>query len=79
MMANEPVAPTISVVMSCYNAERWIAESVECILKQTWRNYEFIIIDDGSSDRTPHLIKRFAAEILGLYQFLSPIRDLPIL
>lgn len=52
--------PLISVVMSCYNAERWLEESIESVLNQTWRDYEFIIIDDGSKDRTRHIITRFA-------------------
>ena len=44
--------PLISVCMPVYNAERYLAEAVESILAQTYRNFEFIIIDDGSTDRS---------------------------
>lgn len=52
--------PQISVVMSCYNAERWLAESIESVLAQTWRDFEFIIVDDGSTAETGEIIARFA-------------------
>lgn len=50
----------ISVVMSCYNSERWLHESIESILKQTLADFEFIIVDDGSQDRTPEILREFA-------------------
>lgn len=62
MTAVESGAPLISVVMSCYNAERWLAESIESVLSQTWRNFEFIIVDDGSTDETGRIIAGFAAQ-----------------
>lgn len=52
--------PKISVVMPAYNAEKYIAEAIESILNQTYKNFEFIIVDDCSSDRTPEIIKRYA-------------------
>ena len=48
--------PTVSVVMSVYNGERFLAEAVESILCQTFRDFEFIIIDDGSSDETSDIL-----------------------
>lgn len=61
MTAIQSGAPSISVVMSCYNAERWLAESIESVLNQTWQDFEFIIVDDGSTDETASIIARFAA------------------
>ena len=43
-------APMISVVMPVYNAEKYIAEAVDSILNQTYSDFEFIIIDDCSTD-----------------------------
>lgn len=57
-------APTVSVVMSVFNGERFLAEAIECILNQTFRDFEFIIIDDGSTDGT--------ADILSHYQRIDP-------
>lgn len=49
----------VSVVMSCFNSERFIASAIESILCQTYKDFEFIIWNDGSTDRTEEIIKRF--------------------
>ncbi|MCR5502104.1 MAG: glycosyltransferase [Lachnospiraceae bacterium] len=49
--------PKISVIMSTYNEERYIADAVGSILGQTFRDLEFIIIDDASTDRTPEILE----------------------
>src|ERR1700726_1508117 len=53
--------PTISVLMPVYNAERYVAEAVESILSQTFADFEFIIIDDGSKDRSLAILEEYAA------------------
>jgi glycosyltransferase involved in cell wall biosynthesis len=52
--------PTISVVMPVYNAKRYVAEAIESILGQTFRDFEFLIIDDGSTDGSLAILKRYA-------------------
>ncbi len=54
--------PSISVVMSAYNVEKYVEKSVESILCQTHRDFEFIIIDDGSTDSTTKILKRLAED-----------------
>lgn len=49
----------ISVVMSVYNSEEHLSESIESILKQTFSNFEFIIINDGSTDNSSNIIKKY--------------------
>ena len=44
--------PLVSVVMPAYNGEKYISESIESILNQTYHNFELIIIDDKSTDNT---------------------------
>jgi len=51
----------ISVVMSVYNGERWLGEAIESVLAQTYRDFEFIIVDDGSTDGTPAILADYAA------------------
>ncbi|TIX49868.1 glycosyltransferase family 2 protein [Alteraurantiacibacter aquimixticola] len=53
--------PTLSVAMSVYNGERFLAEAVGSILAQSFGDFEFLILDDGSSDRTAGIIRDFAA------------------
>ncbi len=52
--------PIISVVMPAYNAEKYIAVAIESILNQTFPDFEFIVIDDGSTDRTWEIIQEYA-------------------
>lgn len=49
----------ISVIMGIYNCEETLEEAVECILKQTYSNWELILCDDGSTDNTYFLAKAF--------------------
>ncbi|GAB4339685.1 MAG: hypothetical protein Kow0099_14980 [Candidatus Abyssubacteria bacterium] len=51
--------PEVSVVMGVYNGERYVRQAVESVLRQTFRDFEFIIIDDGSTDGTAEIIRGF--------------------
>lgn len=53
----------ISVVIPCYNVERFLAETVESVLRQTLTDYEIILIDDGSTDSTAEVIKSFGSRV----------------
>ncbi len=56
--------PTVSVVMSVFNGERFLRKSVDSILGQTFHDFEFIVIDDGSSDSTPLILDYYRDERL---------------
>ena len=49
--------PLVSVIMPVYNAGEFLVEAIESILDQNYRNYEFIIVDDGSTDNSWNIIK----------------------
>jgi len=49
----------VSVVMSCYNEETTVSKAIDSILNQSFEGFEFIIIDDGSYDKTQDIIKGF--------------------
>ena len=53
-------SPSVSVIMAVHNGERYLREAVESVLGQTLRDFEFVIVDDGSTDGTPDLLRRFA-------------------
>jgi glycosyltransferase involved in cell wall biosynthesis len=53
-------SPTVSVVMSVYNGEEFLAQAVESILAQTFSDFEFVIIDDGSKDKTAEILDGYA-------------------
>jgi glycosyltransferase involved in cell wall biosynthesis len=53
-------APRVSVIMAVYNEERFLVESVESVLAQSFGDFELIISDDGSSDDTPAIARGLA-------------------
>ncbi len=60
-MRDDPMAPSslVSIVIPAYNAECHIAATVRSVLSQTYGEYELIIVDDGSSDRTAEIVGTF--------------------
>lgn len=58
-MVSSSISPKVSVVMSVYNGERYLREAVDSILSQTFSDYEFIIIDDASTDGTPTILSSY--------------------
>lgn len=50
----------VSVIMPVYNAERFLSQAIQSILDQTYKNFELIIIDDGSTDKSSNVIKSFS-------------------
>lgn len=53
--------PQISIITPAYNAEKYIAEAIESVQAQSFKDYEHIIIDDGSTDGTLSIVKKYAA------------------
>lgn len=51
--------PLVSVIMPVYNAERYLTEAINSILSQTLKNFEFILINDASTDKTLQMIHKF--------------------
>ncbi len=51
--------PKVSVVIPTYNMARFLSEAIESVLRQSFRDFEVIVIDDGSTDNTPELAQSF--------------------
>ncbi len=62
--------PLVSVVMIFLNGQPFIEEAVESVLTQTYRNWELLLVDDGSSDGSTELTQRYAAEDPGRVRYL---------
>jgi glycosyltransferase involved in cell wall biosynthesis len=54
--------PLVSILIPAYNADQWIAETVQSAIGQTWPRKEIIVVDDGSSDRTAEVARRFISK-----------------
>jgi glycosyltransferase involved in cell wall biosynthesis len=54
--------PTVSILMACYNAERFVGAALDSVRGQTFSDYEIIVVDDGSADGSASILKRFAGK-----------------
>lgn len=52
----------ISVIMPAWNAEQTLAQSIQSVLRQTHGQWELLVVDDASTDRTPDILRRFATQ-----------------
>jgi glycosyltransferase involved in cell wall biosynthesis len=58
----------VSIIMPVKNAEKYVYDSIQSILSQTYRNFEFIIIDDGSTDKTFEVIEKIKDKRIRLFK-----------
>jgi len=54
--------PVVSGIVIFYNAERFLTEAIESVLAQTYRSWELLLVDDGSSDHSTSIARRYTAE-----------------
>src|ERR1700759_5289416 len=60
------MSPTVSILIPCYNAEKYVGEAIECALGQTHSDVEVIVVDDGSTDDSWKVIQSFRGRITAL-------------
>ena len=62
----------ISVIIPVYNAEKYISETLDSIIKQSYKNREIILVENGSKDRSSDIIQEYEEK----YQEIHMIKDL---
>ena len=60
--------PRVSVIIPTYNCAQYLPGAIESVIAQTFRDYELIVVDDGSTDETAEVIKKYGDRIKYLYQ-----------
>lgn len=54
----------VSILVAAYNVEKTISQAVQSILKQTYDNMEILVVNDGSTDNTTEILKKFTDKVL---------------
>lgn len=74
--------PLVSIIMPCYNAQQFIAESIDSVLAQTYHDWELVVTDDKSSDHTPEIVQRYCEKdpriklyLPGIHQGIAQTRN----
>lgn len=62
-MSGVPSFPRVSIVTPAYNQADFLAETIESVLAQDYPNIEYIVLDDGSTDSTPEVLKRYTGKV----------------
>jgi len=52
-------APRVSVILPCYNGARWISQAIKSVLAQTYKDFELLVIDDGSTDNSREIVSSY--------------------
>jgi len=60
--------PLVSVIIPTYNREKFVTLAIDSVINQTFKDYELIVIDDGSTDNTKNVLKQYNAKIHYIYQ-----------
>jgi len=65
----------VSVIIPVYNGEKTISQCLDSVLRQTYSNYEVIVVDNNSADNTKKIIREFQRKYKNLFYFFEPIRS----
>jgi glycosyltransferase involved in cell wall biosynthesis len=69
--------PLVSVVICCFNGERYLDRTLNSVLAQDYANFDIVIVDDGSNDGTARIIERFASQHENIHAFFRSNHGLP--
>ena len=61
---DQAMTPLVSILIPAFNSQQWIAETIRSALEQTWPRKEIVVVDDGSSDDTLQIARRFESQTL---------------
>lgn len=56
--------PKVSIIIRTKNEEEWIRKCLEAVFKQTFRDFEVVVVENGSTDRTPAILKQFPVKVV---------------
>ena len=69
--------PKVSIIIPAYNSEKYIAKTIQSVIMQTEEDWELIAVDDGSTDGTPEILRRYAKEDCRIKVYIQPNSGMP--
>lgn len=66
------IKPKVSVIVPAYNTEKYVAQTLDSILQQTFTDWECIVLDDGSTDKTAEIVKQYCQRDSRIKYFYQP-------
>ena len=70
--------PVLSVVMAVYNTAKYLPQTIESVLTQSLTDFEFIIVDDGSTDDTPEILRHYVQRDARIQVITQPNQGTPV-
>lgn len=67
-MSRNKTAPSVSVVIPCFNSERWVVEAIDSALGQGVPNLEVLVVNDGSTDKTQQIVQEYDGQVVLINQ-----------
>ena len=67
----QPHTPLVSVVIAFLNEEKFLGEAIESVLRQDYTNWELLLVDDGSSDKSTQIARQYAANLPGSIRYIE--------
>jgi glycosyltransferase involved in cell wall biosynthesis len=67
-MRGDPAAPTVSVIITCFNYAAYVAQAIDSALAQTFTDIEIVVVDDGSADASAEVIAGYGDKVKAVYQ-----------
>ena len=58
--------PEISIIIPIYNSEKFLPKNIESVLRQSWMSFELLLIDDGSSDRSLQICRKYKKLLINI-------------
>ena len=69
--------PLVSIIIPAYNHEKYLAECLDSVINQTYKNFEIILIDDGSIDHTTQIAESYANKFPNILSFYKQTNQVP--
>ncbi len=77
MSKDNPKEPLVSVIIPCYNSEKYISETLDSVINQAYKNWECIVVDDHSTDNSIDIVQEYCKKHDNIKSLTNPKKGAP--